>query len=188
MSQIARGRASDRMSALVERNAAAVAAAMARNRLIFEARDREGRLLWRDEAYNLVVNEGLNDTLAKYFTGAAYTAAWYCGLTSATPSPAPGDTMAVHPGWTEIQAYDEPTRPQVVFGAASGQAINNFASPAVFTINAPVTVGGGFTVFNNVKGGTTGPLYNVVAFSEGDKPLAASDTLTVRCVYTQASA
>ena len=32
---------------------------------------------WSDTFHNLVVNEGLQDMNAKYFTGSGYTAAWY---------------------------------------------------------------------------------------------------------------
>ncbi|GAG46997.1 unnamed protein product, partial [marine sediment metagenome] len=32
------------------------------------------------------------------------------GLTDGTPTPAAGDTMASHGGWTEVVAYDEGVR------------------------------------------------------------------------------
>ena len=57
-----------------------------------QCHDKDGNLKWEDEAPNLVVNVGLQDMNAKYFTGSAYTAAWYIGLygSGATNSPAAG--------------------------------------------------------------------------------------------------
>ena len=36
--------------------------------------DKNGNLKWEAESHNLVVNVGLQDMNAKYFTGSAYTA------------------------------------------------------------------------------------------------------------------
>ena len=41
-----------------------------------ECRDKDGNLKWTAESDNLVVNGGLQDMNAKYFTGTTYTAAW----------------------------------------------------------------------------------------------------------------
>ncbi len=69
-----------------------------------QCHDKDGNLKWEDEAPNLVVNVGLQDMNAKYFTGSAYTAAWYIGLygAGASNTPAAGDTMSSHAGWTEV--------------------------------------------------------------------------------------
>lgn len=61
---------------------------------------RDGVVIWTEEFENLVVNEGLNDSLDKHFKGSSYSAAWYVGLTGATPSFAAGDVMTNHSGWT----------------------------------------------------------------------------------------
>ena len=42
--------------------------------------DKEGNLKWEASKHNLVVNIGLQDMNTKYFSGSAYTAAWYIGL------------------------------------------------------------------------------------------------------------
>ena len=42
--------------------------------------DANGSLKWTDSFHNLVVNQGLQDMNTKYFSGAAYTAAWYSGF------------------------------------------------------------------------------------------------------------
>jgi hypothetical protein len=73
--------------------------------------DVDGNLKWEAEAPNLVVNGGLQDMNNKYFLGSAYTATWYLGLygSGATNSPAAGDTMSSHAGWTEVVAYSQAT-------------------------------------------------------------------------------
>ena len=153
-----------------------------------EARDEQGRLKWTDEFDNLVVNVGLDDSLTQHLKGAAYTAAWYIGLTDGTPTPAAADTMASHAGWVEVTAYDEAVRQTATFGTVSGQSVNNSASPAVFTISTNGTViGGAFLVTNSTKGGTTGTLYGAGAFSAGDKTLDDNDTLTVTVTCTAAA-
>jgi hypothetical protein len=122
---------------------------------------------------------------AKYFTGSAYTAAWYLGLygAGATNSPAAGNTMASHSSWTEVTAYSQATRPACTFGTpttANPSVATNSASPATFSINATTTVGGAFLTSNNTKSGTTGTLYSAADFSSpGDRAVVSGDTLSV---------
>lgn len=149
-----------------------------------ECYDKEGNLRWMDRAYNLVVTEGLNDSLDKHLKGSSYTAAWYVGLTGASPSPAAGDTMASHPGWTEFTSYSEGTRPALVLGTVSGGSVDNSANKAEFSVSASGTVGGAFIVSNSTKGGTTGILYGVGAFSGGDRSVQSGDTLRVTVTCT----
>ena len=147
--------------------------------------DAQGNLKWEAESKNLVVNVGLQDMNAKYFTGSAYTAAWYIGLygAAATNNPAAADTMSSHAGWTENTGYSNATRPACTFGTpttANPSVATNSASPASFTINATSTVGGAFLVSNSTKGGTTGTLYSAADFgSPGDRSVASSDILNV---------
>lgn len=158
------------------------------NWFIVECRDKNGRLKWIDVIKNLVVNEGLNDSLDKHLKGSGYTAAWYVGLTDGTPSVAAGDTMASHAGWAEVTAYDEANRQTLTLGAVSGQSVDNSASKAVFTIDTnDTTIGGCFIVANNTKGGSTGILYGGGAFSAGDKTLDDDDTLSVTVTCTAAA-
>jgi hypothetical protein len=150
-----------------------------------QCHDAQGNLKWEDEAPNLVVNEGLQDMNAKYFTGTTYTAAWYLGLygSGATNSPAAGDTMSSHAGWTEVTAYSQATRPACTFGTpttANPSVATNSASPASFSINGTTTVGGAFLTSNNTKSGTTGTLYSAADFSApGDRSVVSGDTLSV---------
>jgi len=150
-----------------------------------QCHDAQGNLKWEDEALNLVVNGGLQDMNAKYFTGSAYTAAWYIGLygAGASNTPAAGDTMSSHAGWTEVVAYSQATRPACTFGTpstANPSVATNSASPASFSINATTTVGGAFLTSNNTKSGTTGTLYSAADFSSpGDRSVVSGDTLSV---------
>ena len=150
-----------------------------------QCHDAQGNLKWEAESTNLVVNVGLQDMNAKYFTGSAYTAAWYIGLygAGASNTPAASDTMSSHAGWTENTGYSNATRPACTFGTpttANPSVATNSASPASFNINATSTVGGAFLVSNNTVGGTTGTLYSAADFgAPGDRAVVNSDILTV---------
>lgn len=152
----------------------------------FECYDKDGNLKWKDEAHNLVVNVGLQDMNAKYFSGSAYTAAWYLGLITGPGSGttiAAGDTMSSHAGWTENTSYSQATRPACTFGTATTadpSVISNSASVAVFSINGTATIAGAFLSSNNTKSGTTGTLFSASDFqSPGDRAVVSGDTLNV---------
>ena len=150
-----------------------------------QCHDAQGNLKWEASAPNLVVNEGLQDMNAKYFTGSAYTAAWYLGLygAGASNTPAAGDTMSSHAGWTEVTDYSQATRPACTFGTpttANPSVATNSASPATFSINGTTVVGGAFLTSDNTKSGTTGTLYSAADFSApGDRSVVSGDTLSV---------
>ena len=147
--------------------------------------DAQGNLKWEAESKNLVVNVGLQDMNAKYFTGSAYTATWFIGLygAGASNTPAASDTMSSHAGWTENTGYSNATRPACTFATpttANPSVATNSASPASFTINATSTVGGAFLTSNNTVGGTTGTLFSAADFgAPGDRSVASSDILNV---------
>lgn len=147
----------------------------------------DGKLKWSEEFHNLVVDEGLDDNLDKYFKGSAYTASHFVGLTDGTPTPAAGDDMTTHAGWTEITNYSEGTRPALVLGTVASQSVDNSASKASYSVNATVTIGGAFTTTNSTKGGSTGTLYGIGAFSGGDKSADNGDTLNVTVTLTAAA-
>lgn len=185
------------LEASVERPSGLPLGLKMKNHWKFEARDAEGMLLWIEEFDNLTTNEGLNDNLTQYFTGSAYTAAWYCGLVNNAgfSAFAAGDTAAEittttpsggNNAWEESTAYTQSTRPAIVFGSAAGQSISNSGSPCTFTINATVTIYGGFAISNNTKGGTTGKLYAEGAFAS-PQSLTSGNTLTVTVTMTAAS-
>ena len=147
--------------------------------------DKDGNLKWESVSHNLVVNVGLQDMNTKYFSGSAYTAAWYIGLYGAASSntPAAADTMSSHAGWTEVIAYSQATRVAVTFGTATTadpSVISNSGSPATFTINGTTTVGGAFLTTGSAKSGTAGTLFSASDFAApGDRAVVSADTLTV---------
>lgn len=148
----------------------------------------EGKIKWEDHFSNLVVNAGLNDSLDKHLKGSSYTAAWYVGLISGTPSVAAGDTMASHTGWAENQDYTGSNRPTLVLGTVSGQSVDNSASKASYAINATATIGGAFVVNLPTKGQTSGTLYGGGAFSGGNRAVQNGDTLNVTVTATASAA
>lgn len=154
-----------------------------------QAFDPDGNLVAEDQWDNLVVNEGLDELLIQALTGGTQTSTWYIGLTTGTPTPAAGDTMSSHAGWTEQQGYDEAARQTWSPGAVSGQSVDNSGSVATFTITSDsTTVGGGFLTSDNTKGGSTGKLYSVGAFSGGDITLSAGSTVQVTATFTTQAA
>ncbi len=158
-----------------------------RNHYVVECFDKDGNLKWRESSWNTVVNVGLDDVLDKYFKGSAYTAAFYVGL-KGTGTIAAADTMASHAGWSEITDYSESVRQTLTLGSVSSQSVDNSASKAVFSINGTATVDGLFLVTNSTKGGTSGTLYGVVAFTGGSRSVVDGDTLNVTATLTAASA
>ena len=157
---------------------------------VFEVKcfDAEGNLKWEAKEHNLVVNQGLQDMNAKYFTGSAYTATWFLGLygSGATNNPVAGDTAASR-SFTEVTAYTQSVRPTCTFGTPTtndpSQATNS-ASPAIFTINATTVVGGAFLISNSTKGGTTGILFSAADFAApGDRSVVSGDTITVTYTF-----
>jgi len=145
--------------------------------------DKDGNEKWVDIAPNLVVNTGLQDMNTKFFSGSAYTAAWYIGLvngTSASTTFSGGDTLSSHAGWTENSSYGG-TRKAASFGSATladPSNINNASSTASFTMNATANIAGAFLC--NVASGTTGLLFSAADFqSPGDRAVVSGDVLLV---------
>lgn len=182
-------KSSDAVAVAVVSNKGSEAAVRAGGVFVVECFDKDGNLKWREENHNLVVNVGLQDMNAKYFTGSSYTAAWYLGLygSGSTNNPAASDTMSSHAGWTEVTAYSQSTRPACTFGVpttADPSVATNSASPASYSINGTTTVGGAFLTSNNTKGGTTGTLFSAGDFTGGDRSVVSGDTLTVTYTFS----
>lgn len=147
--------------------------------------DENGVLVGEKAWENLVTTEGKNYLLDVGLSGAAAVASWYIGLTDGTPTVDSGDTLASHAGWTEVTAYTEAARPAWSDGGVASASVDNSASPAVFSINADsTTIGGAFLASDNTKGGTTGTLYSVGAFSSGDVTLNNGSTLEVTATFS----
>lgn len=144
-----------------------------------EARNAKGELLWVEEFDNLVTTAGLNKYLdATLKTGLA-SPAYYVGLVdSSAHSYSAADTMSSHGGWTENTGYSNSTRVAWTPGSISGGSVSNSGSPAVFNINATVSLQGAFLTDGSAKSGTTGTLMGAGDFS-APRSLASGDTLTV---------
>jgi len=159
--------------------------ALALGKFKMECFDKDGNLKWSAEEKNLVVNVGLQYMCGTALTSVSQITTWYIGLygAGASNTPAAGDTMSSHTGWTEVTPYSNATRPACTFATATTanpSVATNSASPASYTINATATVGGAFLVSNSTKGGSTGTLFSAADFSSpGDRSVVSGDTLTV---------
>jgi hypothetical protein len=132
-----------------------------------------------DRFQNLVVTEGRNLLLDNTFTAAASSVTWYVFL-KGSGTVAASDTMASHPGWTELTGYSESTRPAWTRnGAASGGNMSNSNSKAQFSITAGTTIYGAGLTSNNTKGGTTGVLFGAGDFA-ASRAVLSGDTLLVQ--------
>jgi hypothetical protein len=160
----------------------------------FQCFDKDGNLKWEDAAKNLVVNVGLQDMNAKYFSGSSYTAAWYIGLVdgpNAGNTYAAGDTLASHGGWTENTDYSGTDRIAAVFGTATTadpSVIDNSGSVAVFSITGTATIAGAFLTVTQSNASTSGLLFSVSAFTGGDRAVINGDTLNVTYEFSLADA
>lgn len=156
-------------------------------------RDKDGNIKWQAESKNLVVNAGLAYMAGTALTSVAQITTWYIGLygAGASNTPAAGDTMSSHAGWTEVIAYSNATRVSASFvtaTTANPSVVTNTASPAVFNINGTTTVGGAFLTSGSAKSGTTGTLFSAADFgSPGDRSVVNGDTLSVTYTFSLAA-
>ena len=155
-----------------------------------ECHDKDGNLKWTAESKNLVVNAGLAYMAGSALTSVTQITSWYIGLygAGASNTPAAGDTMSSHAGWTEVVPYSNATRVAATFvtaTTANPSVVTNSASPASFTINATSTVGGAFLTSSSTKSGTTGTLFSAADFSSpGDRSVVSGDVLSVTYTFS----
>jgi hypothetical protein len=156
--------------------------------------DKDGNLKWTAESKNLVVNAGLAYMAGTALTSVAQITTWYLGLygAGASNTPAAGDTMSSHGGWTEFVNYSNATRVAATFvtaTTANPSVVTNTASPAAFNINgAGGTVGGAFLTSGSAKSGTAGTLFSAADFgSPGDRAVVNGDTLSVTYTFSLAA-
>ena len=162
-----------------------------------ECRDKDGNLKWSADTKNLVVNAGLRYMAGSALTSVTQITTWYLGLygAGASNTPAAGDTMASHAGWTEIAPYSNATRVAATLATATTanpSVVTNSASPAVFNINATATVGGAFLTSSSPKtpnsGFDAGTLFSAADFgSPGDRSVVNGDTLSVTYTFSLAA-
>jgi hypothetical protein len=166
--------------------------AKATGRFLMECYDKDGLLKWSAESQNLVVNVGLQYMAGTALVGTTQIPTWYIGLygAGASNTPAAGDTMASHAGWTEVTPYSNANRPTANFAAATNanpSVVTNSANVAAFSINATQVVGGAFLVSDNTKSGSTGTLFSAADFqSPGDRSVVSGDTLNVTYTFSLA--
>jgi hypothetical protein len=158
-----------------------------------ECHDKDGKLKWSAESKNLVVNVGLQYMAGTALTSVAQITTWYIGLygAGASNTPAAGDTMSSHAGWTEVVPYSNATRVAATFvtaTTANPSVVTNAASPATFNINATSTVGGAFLTSGSAKSGTTGTLFSAADFSSpGDRSVVSGDIISVTYTFSLAA-
>ena len=187
---IEKAKATDTVGGGLIANTGASEGAKATGKYTVECFDKDGNLKWVAETPNLVVNVGLQYMAGSALTSTTQITTWYLGLygSGATNSPAAGDTMSSHIGWTEVTDYSEANRPTATLAAATNanpSVVTNTASKAVFTINATTTVGGAFLTSNNTKGGSTGTLFSAADFSSpGDRSVVSGDILNVTYTFS----
>ena len=148
--------------------------------------DKDGNLKWEESFPNLVVTAGKNLLLDTVLAGSAYTANVYMGLASSSPTPASGDVMTSHAGWSEVGGTNAPQysggRKSPSWSSASGGSKQTNGAVS-FTFTAGGTVGGCFIVYGtgavSTNDNTSGTLLSCGAFSGGNKTVASSDQLNV---------
>jgi len=162
----------------------------ATGKYVVECYDKDKNLKWVAESKNLVVNVGLQYMAGVALTSTAQITSWYVGLYGAAASntPAAGDTMSSHAGWTEDTTYSNATRVAATFAAATNanpSVVTNSASKAQFDINGTTTIGGAFLTSGSAKGGTTGTLFSAADFaSPGDRSVVNGDILLVTYTFS----
>ena len=190
---IEKTKATDVVSSGLTCNTKAGEAAQATGVYHVECRDKDGNLKWTAESKNLVVNAGLQYMAGSALTSVTQITAWYLGVYGAAASntPAAGDTMALHGGWTEVVAYSNATRVAATLATATTanpSVVTNSASPAVFNINGTATIGGAFLTSGSAKSGTTGTLFSAADFgAPGDRSVVSGDTLSVTYTFSLAA-
>lgn len=152
----------------------------------FELYDKNGKFKKKWKASNAVVNQGLDYILDVFFFTVAKPT-WYVGLIRDDnySALAAGDTMASHGGWEEADEYDEATRQEITFVAASSQSTAN-ATRVHFSINASETMKGAFLTNDSTKSGSAGKLYCTALNDGGDEAVVDGDVIKV--TYTVGSA
>ena len=132
----------------------------AKGRWVWECWNADGSLAWREPIVNMTTNAGLDHQIGVELAGTTQVTTWYAGLidNAGYTGISASDTSGSHTGWTESTAYTESVRQTWTPGSVSGQAVTNPTAMS-FSINATVTIKGGFLISNSTKGGNTGVLF-----------------------------
>jgi len=134
----------------------------------------DGKLKWRDEGENLIVDEGLNFIIDTALSGSAQDTTYFVGLKD-TGTPLAAWTLASGP--TEITAIYSGNRPAwTEDNTGTDESVSNSASPASFSITGTDTVFGAFLA--TVDTGTAGTLIGAKDFA-ASQAVGSGDTLNV---------
>lgn len=127
---------------------------------------RNRKILSVDRFHNGTTTAGRSHVLETEFNGGTPVTTWYTGLidNAGFSALSAADTMSSHGGWTELEDYDEATRPEWTAGSAASGVITN-ASEVVFTASGSIAINGIFITSVNTKGGTTGTLFTTGSFA-----------------------
>lgn len=144
---------------------------------------RDGEVIDTWQESNIVVDEGLNYTLAAAFASGSVSATWYVSIFKNNYTPIAANVMSTFAATSgEASAdYSQATRPVWTQAGVSAKTITNSASPASFTFVNGATLYGAFLTNNNVKSGTSGILGAAARFASS-RTVIATDVLNI--VYT----
>lgn len=139
---------------------------------------RNGRVIQPDTVHNLMPDEMAIHMNGVVFSGATQVPTWHIAPFEGNYVPQSVATAAtIAAAATECTAYDEPTRVEWI-EAASGLALTNSASRAIFTMNAAKLIYGGFLISSPSKAGVTGVMASLVRFGS-PKDLQPGDLLRI---------
>lgn len=154
---------------------------------------RDGEVIWKDTVFNLVVDEGLNDVLEKYFKASNYNSVHYLGLKgqgTILPSNTLKQMADGNAGWAEFTNYTG-DRKLIQLGAVANKSVDNSANKAQFSIAGIVNPQG--EQVHGVIVATTAPtsdglgkLFGAVDFT-APRTVLNGDTIIVTVEFTQAS-
>jgi hypothetical protein len=164
-------------------------AALVWGRFVVECRDHRGRLRWRERFPNTVVTVGKNLALDTFLSGAGYSVTGpFMGLITSTGFAGinAADTMAVHAGWLEAGATNDPKytapRKTCAWSAASGGS-KALSAALTFAMTSAGTLKGGFIVFGpgavNAIDSAAGTLWSAGLFVGGDQPVVGGNSVNV---------
>jgi hypothetical protein len=166
---------------------------MIASRWDFECYDKDGNLKWQElDRPNVVTTEGLNYLLEVMFRHGLQIQDndWFITAIETDTTAAITQTYAV-PVYTEWDGYTEAARQLYVPAAASGGAVTNTASKAIFTASEDKTLYGGALVgggsaastWKDTAGG--GILFCYSKFSSS-KAVESGDTFKITCAIQAA--
>lgn len=149
---------------------------------------REGIVLDRFHAHNLVPTEGLNYALGVVLKQLSQPPAWFLYPWANDYTPDMDVKASTLPGLGgEFTQYTPSARPTLVPGAITGGSTSNGASLAAFTFTAAATLQGMAIVSASAKGSTSGILLSAVRFPS-PKVYGVGDRMDVFVGASQISA